>query len=624
MIRPFFRRPSRPFTTEIELSLGLAYLVIALLVFFLEQRLINIGQAADARIQASEMRLARVIGQQVADALGAHLLPVPSDDSGVSEILDRTAQQAGLLSVEVHSLSEPGRRIASGSVRLGPSMTPPAAELDRTDRVYGPDARSEATVLWYSLRTHGYSGLALRLEWEANPFSRMRSETRLAAILVPVVLLVIGVVLFLQVGRINRRMMALVRGAVETGMSGDLESARDETTFVEGAIRRTSSELRKREAELEVLLVRERERAGELHTVSAALRRHMPGGLVAVDGDGIVRDVNSKARWLFSIDAKKIGSPCGTVFESTPELIAPIQRALSGRETVVREEIEVSVHSREGETATERRVLTVSAVPVMGGEGRFLGVLLFALDVTAVRELERRLRLREALAFLGEMSAGLAHELRNAVAAAAGFCRLSVEDIRSSESARALAHLDRVREELRLLEGTVNQFLDFASTRAVETGPIDLAPVVEELVADFRTRYPDISFHIECADVSVQGERVRIRQILWNLVTNSAQELVAFERKPAEVRLSVRSSRSGRIEIEIEDNGRGVPPEIATTMFLPFVSGREGGSGLGLSLVQRNALALGGEVRYLPRPDGTGAGARFVVDLPAGDDQPDC
>jgi PAS domain S-box-containing protein len=606
----FLRRPARPFVIELELTIGLAFVLLALVLFFLEYRLILLSKAARERALSSDLRVAGMLSRKVVEALRDGRLPSPSEDSGADPILAGFAREAGLRSLELRLLDGSSARLGSTPASIDRLDLPDSSRLESAGWAYSNASGYEETVFWFSLAREGLPAWVLRIETEGSSLPTLERQVRPIAIAVPVVLFAVGGVLLLQLVRINRRIGALVRGAVESGLAGDPSAARDETVLVEGTLRRTVAELRRREGELESLLARERDRAGELQTVAAALRRHMPGGLVAVDGDGTIRDMNGRAQQLFGIDSGGAGRSHRELFREFPDLVELVGKALAGRETVVREEIDLPGPADEG---GPRRILSVSAVPVMGGEGRFLGVLVFAIDVTEVRDLERRLRVRETMAQLGEISAGLAHELRNSIAAASGFCRLAGEDLRGGSPVAADRNLGRIREELDGLARTVSQFLDFARSEPAELGPVDLEPVIDELAGEFERRFPDVELSIDAPPVRVLGERVRLQQILWNLLRNAAQELGAAGCERARVELSVRRLSAGRAELRVEDRGRGVPASIRGSMFLPFVSGREGGTGLGLSLVQRYLLAVGGEIRY---EDRTGGGARFVVEIP--------
>jgi len=614
VLKNLFRPPSRPFVLELELSVALAYLLLTLLAFFLAQRHLLLSQAADVRIRAEDQRFAKFLSKRITESLRSGSLALPEYEASASPELEQLARETSVPSISLVSLSNPVRRLESFLPGIERFVPPPVQKLAERGWSYEGGVATPGIIFWKSLASEGFPDLALRIEREKGDYSRLRREPGWIVLALAAILIVTGAVLFVQLGRMNRRIGALLQGAVESGLAEDVTSARDETAVVEGAIRRTVSELRKREAELEVLLARERDRAGELQSVSAALRQHMPGGLVAVDGDGTVRDVNRRARELLGIGTDRTGISYRDAFSGSPLLRELISRALSGKETVVREEIEIVASPVE--PSGGRKVLTVTAVPVMGGGGRFLGVLVFALDVTAVRELERRLRVRETMASLGDMSAGLAHEMRNAVAAAAGYCRLVSEDLRSGSPEGAGDHLEKVRQELRALEKTVTQFLEFARGGPVEVGPIDLEPVVAEVAGDLASRYSGISFRVEVPEILVLGEKTRLKQIVWNLMMNAVQELdgSAPTCGPAEIAVRAIIAGEGRVELRIEDNGRGVSEEIAGRMFLPFISGREGGTGLGLSLVQQYAVALGGEVRYEKR-EPPESGSRFVVDL---------
>lgn len=608
MFRRLFQRPSRPFFLEFELTTAIAFVLLVLLVLLLALRMVLLSQSADERIVEADLRLGREMAGRVARALSDHSLSQPTDGGGADPLLARWARDAGLTALEVLSVDGPPGRIGSGNASIDRSATPDLEALRSRGWALESERGAGGGSLWVSLAPSGYAQLAVRLDWPAGRYPVLRRQVLPLAVGAPVVLLVLGIVVFLQLGRVGRRIDRLVRGAMESGMAGDPAANVDETALVEGTIRRTVAELRRREAELEVLLARERDRAGELSTVSSSLRRNMPGGLLAIDPDGTVRDVNRRAREMFGLPEESAGRGFRDLLGAAPAVVGLVERALSGRETVVREEVETG-----GDGPPGALVLSLTAVPVVVGGGRFLGILIFVTDVTGVRQLERRLRMRETMASLGEMSAGLAHEMRNAIAAASGFCRLAVQDLEAGRADDAGRQVVRVRGELASIEKIVGQFLEFARGEAGEPGPVDLEPIARSVVDDLSTRHPSVRFELDVAPCRVLGDRVRIQQVLVNLLGNAALEHEAAGRTDGRVALTIAPAADGKARVTVEDDGRGVPAEIAATLFLPFVSARDGGTGLGLSLVHRYVLALGGDLRFEPAPDG---GARFVVELP--------
>ncbi len=233
------------------------------------------------------------------------------------------------------------------------------------------------------------------------------------------------------------------------------------------------------------------------------------------------------------------------------------------------------------------------------------------------RELSRRAQITEKLAAVGTMTAGLSHEIRNPLNAAA--LQLSVLERRvrrlSEELQPGLLEpLLLVRDEIRRLDHILEDFLQFARPREFRPEPVEVRPLLRRVVdllgsqADAR----QVRLELEAGEGGqvppVSGEEERLRQVLINLTLN------ALEATPAGglVRLSL--SRDGDLaRITVDDSGPGVPQEVRDRIFEPFFTTKAQGSGLGLPIVHAIVTQHGGTLEVGTSPEG---GARFLLQLP--------
>jgi two-component system, NtrC family, sensor histidine kinase PilS len=239
-------------------------------------------------------------------------------------------------------------------------------------------------------------------------------------------------------------------------------------------------------------------------------------------------------------------------------------------------------------------------------------------DLKEVQELHMRAERLEAVA---ELSASLAHEIRNPLAS----IRSSVEQLARSKHAdedeRFLAGLI-VRESDRLSR-LLSEFLDFARVRATQFVPLDLHSVVVAVVRLIRAHpdcRPDAAITVEGDHAILEGDEDLLHRVIANLVLNAVQAA----RGPIRVVVGVAAVQASDIphgtnlehavRLQIRDNGPGIPEEVRERLFQPFVSGRSGGSGLGLAIVQRAVEAHRGLVLV---DSGPGSGTTFTIFLPA-------
>ena len=233
------------------------------------------------------------------------------------------------------------------------------------------------------------------------------------------------------------------------------------------------------------------------------------------------------------------------------------------------------------------------------------------------RELSRRAQVAEKLAAVGTMTAGLSHEIRNPLNAAA--LQLTVLERRiqrmgGDSKEKLLEPLQLVRDEIRRLDHILEDFLQFARPRefhprAIQV-PTVLTKVLDLLEGEAERRHVNLARNFD--DVPpVLGDEERLRQVVMNLALNALDAAGAGgtvrvscgldEREPAEV------------AIHVDDTGRGVPQEVRDRIFEPFFTTKAQGSGLGLSIVHAIVTQHGGTISIDDAPEG---GARFTLTLP--------
>ncbi len=232
--------------------------------------------------------------------------------------------------------------------------------------------------------------------------------------------------------------------------------------------------------------------------------------------------------------------------------------------------------------------------------------------------LYQRMKDRDRLATLGEMAAGLAHEIRNPLGSIKASAQFLAEPAASGAAEPSQEFLDIIVEEVDRLNRVVSSFLDYARPpqQGLDHTPIDANATVRRTMQLLGPQLGGgIEAHIDLADAlpSIRIDAERLRQVLINLVLNAVQ---AMEGRG---RLVVRSrslSLAGKpwVEIQVADTGPGIAPKVLSHLFVPFVTTKERGTGLGLAISQRIISAAGGHIDARSSP---GAGSTFLVRLPA-------
>ena len=239
-------------------------------------------------------------------------------------------------------------------------------------------------------------------------------------------------------------------------------------------------------------------------------------------------------------------------------------------------------------------------------------VLAVGLDVTEQMDLRRRSAEAEALAAVGTLTAGLAHEIRNPLNAAS--LQLQVLRRRArrlAESDRLLAPVDIVRKELSRLTVMLDEFLGFARPDRLEAKVLVLRELLDDVVALERLECEEAGVHIAAtgdATLTARGDRSRLQQVLVNLVRNAVEAM--RDQGGGHITLGV-EDEGDLLRVSVRDDGPG-PPEDAGEVFRPFFTTKAAGTGLGLAIVDKIVRMHGGEVSLGPRPGG-GASAEFTL-----------
>jgi signal transduction histidine kinase len=221
-----------------------------------------------------------------------------------------------------------------------------------------------------------------------------------------------------------------------------------------------------------------------------------------------------------------------------------------------------------------------------------------------VEALERALAEHEQMAALGELAAGMTHELRNALATIRGYLRL-LPDAQRDERARFVA---AINDEAEGLAELLDRFLRFAQPRELRREPVEVLDLVGEAATKVRAAFPGVAVAVEGGAATVFGDALALGVVIENLVRNAAE---AVSPQAGAVSARVETS-AGVVRVVIEDDGPGVSEDLKARLFVPFASSKPSG-GLGLALARRFARLHGGDVEYEPRP---GGGSRFLVWLP--------
>jgi nitrogen-specific signal transduction histidine kinase len=362
---------------------------------------------------------------------------------------------------------------------------------------------------------------------------------------------------------------------------------------------------------------------------AARVWEHSTSGVCAVDAAGSLVMMNAAARRTLggSCATAPLGIPCEQALADYPTLARLLRDALAGRPALSRAEL--CAERADG----ERRVIGFSMTALPDAKGAIRGAAVVFRDLAPIERSGERERLQQRLAALGEMAAGLAHELRNPLAGMEVLAGLLQRRLHGDRDALSL--VVELRGQIRQLGDTVTASLDYLRPVALAREPVDLCELVDEAVvlAFARAPRPDrVDRHYAAALPRLSVDRQMLGVALVNLIVNACEAMV--EARSAQTRLAlalevgaapelarpVRVDRdpseaapvSRELRIAVADNGPGVSEEIRDRIFDPFFTTRESGSGIGLANVQKIVHAHGGSLSL----ESSQSGSVFRVHLP--------
>jgi two-component system sensor histidine kinase PilS (NtrC family) len=329
-------------------------------------------------------------------------------------------------------------------------------------------------------------------------------------------------------------------------------------------------------------------------------------GLVTADADGRILTFNRAAATILGIpSAQAIRHDAIDVLQLPRDTRARLA-SLGDTRT-----FKIDTQHRTGDGRSIDLGLTVSPLTL---SDRRAGFLFTFQDVTDVRRLERNARLQQRLAAVGEMAAGIAHEIRNPLASMSGSIQVLRQELTLNDEQAQL--MDIVLRESERLNDTIKSFLAYARPQRFALARLDVRKVVQDAALLLRNSSEVHEHHTIAVDVPddpvwCEADENQIRQVLWNLATNGLKAMAQGGR----LLLTAATAKdgSGATLLTVQDQGRGIPAEDLDVIFQPFHSSFDKGTGLGLAIVHRIVTDYNGTINVSSR---VGAGTVVTVRLP--------
>ena len=337
-------------------------------------------------------------------------------------------------------------------------------------------------------------------------------------------------------------------------------------------------------------------------------------GLLAILRDGTVTVMNDVAYQILGLERRPsdIGKPFKEVLQNQQEVCRIVASAFELSHLPNRAEMRLK---------NTGKVIGYTLSQVRNNRGEITGAALFFKDLTRVEQLEERERLRDRLAALGEMAAAIAHEVKNPLAGIEVMAGILKRQLADSPDAQSI--LGDIIKEAKMANAIVLEVLDFVRPIRLQVENISITDAIRDAVAlaEGHVQRGNVRVAVECSDnlPAIQGDPHQLRQIFTNLLMNAFEALngdgvvkiaatVLNEEGPAGG-----EAQGPMVQVEVTDNGPGMPAEVLEKIFSPFFTTKPQGSGLGLAIVRKIVDAHDGRIDVGVLD---GGGTRFRVTLP--------
>ena len=333
-------------------------------------------------------------------------------------------------------------------------------------------------------------------------------------------------------------------------------------------------------------------------------------GFITIDLQGVITFFNVAAERISGVPHDKAqGRHLGEVM---PQLVEAVDKEGKG------EKWERHIEIRLDTNGQEARYAAISFSDLIGPENRRDGSIVIIEEITERRRLEELAQRNQRLAAIGELAAGMAHEIRNPLASISGSVQMLSGEFSAEDDNQKLMEI--ILREIDRLNSLISDFLSFARPKPLNVGMVNLQEILEditELIVS-NIRYQDVRIRVEFQPKlpELVADAAQVRQMLWNILNNAAEAAARTIKPVVWVKIYKNPTSNGEGESivhEIRDNGPGMEKEVLERIFDPFFTTKNKGTGLGMSIVYQIVQAHKGKIDVYSR---MGEGTVFLVTLP--------
>ncbi|MDH4222547.1 MAG: ATP-binding protein [candidate division Zixibacteria bacterium] len=470
----------------------------------------------------------------------------------------------------------------------------------------GKDKQLYQSYFYFFRDKNTSSQLFVRVEKEVTSLGWIERITEYEGWIRATGILGIMLILFLLLKNIlspYRRMKAKAR---EEKILSPLAEQENVETVVE-IFQKVIAELKEKERILKELYNQTDIRAKNLEKHNEYILRSINNGVIICDNQGQITGFNQAAQKLLGSSIKlNLNRHYREILGEKSSISMILDEVVSSNKVSTESEIEI----KGGKGG--KRYLMINNTLLRDESENIIGLVVVLTDLTELKKIQQEVAFKQRMASVGEISAGLAHELRNSMGALLGYSKMLKKGIKQDKALYAV--VESIMDEALSLENLLKRFLDFSKTLEVKLMRFNLSDLIRDCIKTAEERRPDFKFYFkEEAKIShYTGDPLLLRQVFHNLFMNSLESV----ENDGEIQVKLENiEREGNnfIQVVIQDNGGGIPEENLGNIFNPFYTTKEKGIGLGLSMVKKIIDLHKGKIEVKSEP---GKGTAFSIFLP--------
>lgn len=385
----------------------------------------------------------------------------------------------------------------------------------------------------------------------------------------------------------------------DLGLRKEERDKTSESAFIINAFHEVNKQLKEKERELQRLKALAEQRAENVESYNENILQCVSSGVLSFDRNCRLTTSNRAAQEMLGWQVAQSGMSCQDLFGDS-SITRAVRRTIEGRRNSTR--MEEMLDRPQGKIW-----LGFNTAVLTDPQGGALGAILSFSDLTEVKRLQEQMELHERLTALGEMSAGIAHELRNPMAVISGYLNL----LSKRTDQACLPIIRDITAEINGMNRIIGDLLTFARPASLNRVRVRIREMVEGCLASILQATDDsapVQTVLRMGELETFVDEVLMRQALTNLLQN------ALEAMPSGGILTVEAQDGNPIILKVSDTGTGIPEQAVKKVFLPFFTTKDKGVGLGLALVHKIILSHGGTIAVTSRE---GKGTTFTVTLPS-------